>query len=153
MKFWYPRSLHFLKRNLSRSIATKVVYSNVTSHESLLKALGGSCKVKFPLPQDSCCLRPSVEISKDSRKLIAKDISSSLSYADLLLSKSKESNGKVLIVYSILKEILRYGHGDLMYHFKAPTGENNSKFSFLLKCMKSNQFIKFHSDHLTPFYI
>jgi hypothetical protein len=128
--------MHFLKRNISRSIATKAIYSNITSHESLLKALGG-CKVKFPLPQDPCSLRPSVEVSKDARKAIAKDISSSLSHADLLVAKKKESQGNVLIVYSILKEILRYGYGDLMDHFKAPTGDHN-KFFFLLPCVGSN---------------
>lgn len=121
------RSLYFLRR-ISRSanlfrinwISTKVTYSDVTTHDSLLKALGG-CKVEIPLPHASCTLLPSVEISKDARKLIAKDISARLCFADILVkTKSKES--RALVVYSILKEILRYGHGDLMESFKSPTG-------------------------------
>lgn len=81
--------------------------------------------MKFPLPQDPCSLRPSVEVSKEARKAIAKGISSNLSHADLLIAKKKESKGNVLIVYSILKEFLRYDYGDLMDHFQAPTGDHN----------------------------
>jgi hypothetical protein len=122
-------------RNLSRAVCKISIPNLIVNQETFLESVGDyQLFLDFP-PSDnsgpSCTLLPSAVVTKDARGTIATTISSRLVFADTFVNKNDEKS-EALLAYSVLSEIVRFSHGDLLRHH-----HKSGKIKEQYQCIKS----------------